>query len=117
MQTKKRELINLSSFVEFCKKNIESIDDDFCLYSEDAEEPLSASLNCYIDDYPTGDEEGEDLFSDFVNNNGLELIYYGGQFIDVIKNVLMQAANPNVELIINALNYYMDNDDFIDIDS
>ncbi|WP_458773120.1 DUF7716 domain-containing protein [Aeromonas veronii] len=45
----------------------------------------------------------------------MEQCYYGEQFIDVINNVISQINEPQVSAFVEALNYYMDNDDFLDI--
>ncbi len=116
MQIVKREKVRLSDFIVFIRNNVGEIKDDFCLYCEDSDEPLSKDMWCYVDDYPTGDDDGNDVFSDFVVINNLELLYYGEQFVDVLNNVLMQMDNPSVDIMIEALDYYMENDDFLDFD-
>ncbi|MBI0472628.1 hypothetical protein EXT68_22485 [Pectobacterium parmentieri] len=116
MQIVKKEKIKLSDFIVFVKNNIKIVKEDFCLYCENSDEPLSQDTWCYVDEYPTGDDNGNDVFSDFVVNNDLELLYYGEQFTDVINNVLMQEDEPDISIIIEALNYYMENDDFLDFD-
>ncbi|AOR62950.1 hypothetical protein [Pectobacterium wasabiae] len=116
MQIIKKEKVKLSDFIVLAKKDIKIIKEDFCLYCENSDKPLSQDMWCYVDEYPTGDDNGNDVFSDFVVNNDLELLYYGEQFIDVINNVLMQEDEPDIYIIIEALNYYMENDNFLDFD-
>lgn len=87
----------------------------FCLYSKDSMEPLESNSLYFIDEYPQEGAEGEDVFPSDVIKNDLELCYYGEQFIDVINNVISQINEPQVSAFVEALNYYMDNDDFLDI--
>jgi hypothetical protein len=94
--------------------NNAEINENFCVYLKDSDASLSLDLKCYIDLYPTGDENNEDVFSEFVIKNNLELAYYGEQFIDVINNVRHQKKNAKIEDFVKALNYYSENDTFLD---
>ncbi|QDQ88487.1 hypothetical protein FMZ60_13405 [Alcaligenaceae bacterium SJ-26] len=113
MKIEKRNKIELSEFIAFAKENIGDTGDDFCLYCQDSDEPLASGMWVYVDEYPVGDDAGDDVFPDFVVSNDLELLYYGAQFVDVLNNVLMQVSDPDVGLVIDALDYYMNNDDFL----
>ncbi|MEQ4617745.1 MAG: hypothetical protein ABN482_06815 [Corticimicrobacter sp.] len=113
MKIARRHKIELSELILFCRENIGQIEDDFCLYCQDSDVPLSQGMWIYVEEYPVGDDAGNDVFPDFVVKNELELLYYGEQFVDVLNNVLMQAIDPGCGLIVEALDYYMNNDDFM----
>lgn len=115
MQLEKRKEYTLSEIISFFKSGDNSLGQDFCLYSKDPDDELSHDQSCYIDDYPSGDDDGNDIFPDFIQKNNLELIYYGEQLIDAITNINHQVKNPDISLIIKALNYFMDNDDFLKV--
>ena len=112
LQSKKK--LSFGKIVDFIKENVDSCDDAFCLYTETWVEHLSGNLDCYIDAYPHGDENDEDVYPDFIVENDFDLIYYGEHFISVVKNVLHQHPKANTQNIIDALNYYRENDNFLD---
>ncbi|CCN84311.1 Conserved hypothetical protein [Vibrio nigripulchritudo SFn27] len=106
---------NKLTFSDLSKIIIESNDlnlGTFCIYTTNSDVIISERTDVYIDDYPTGDEEGEDLFSDFVIEHNLELLYYGDQFVDVINNLRAQNVPLTIENIIIAANFWLENDNF-----
>lgn len=88
-------------------------DGQYCIYTKDSKVRISRNLVVYIDNYPEEDAGGDDLFSDFVVSNELELYYYGDQFIDVVNNAIHQKPDVTIEQIIEAGNFYLENDNFI----
>lgn len=103
------------TFSEFSNIIIESNDlslGTFCIYTTNSDVMISETTDIYIDDYPTGDKEGEDLFSDFVIEHNLELLYYGDQFVDVLNNLRTQNIPLTIENIIIAANFWLENDNF-----
>lgn len=88
--------------------------DDLCLYTDKETGVITREIVCYLDRYPDVIND-EDVYSEFVTSNGLELLYYGEQFNDVLRNIYEQKKTADVDMIIRALNHYMDNDDFLDI--
>lgn len=88
---------------------------DFCIFAKEYVDVLSEELICYIDDYPDINDFDEEEYSDFVKNNNLYNVYSGEQFEDVIGNVLSQkGVESTLNDFVLALNYYRDNDDFLD---
>lgn len=88
--------------------------DDLCLYTGEETEVITPETICYLVDYPEVKND-EDVHSEFVTSNGLELLYYGEQFNDVLSNIYGQKKTADMDIIICALNHYLDNDDFLDI--
>lgn len=113
----KTELMQLPITVE---QVIVSVNDgslkgvSFCVYAKKDLGSLSSNQDCFLDAYPEGDDDREDVFSVFVTKNKLELIYYGEQLEDVLTNVLHQHPNATTVDFVKALNYYMKNDNFMD---
>ncbi|TDN51106.1 MULTISPECIES: DUF7716 domain-containing protein [Buttiauxella] len=113
MQVIMKSYVKLSDLIIAIKNTNFNQGSYFCLYSKDSMEPLASSSVCFVDEYPK-ERGGEDVFPEDVVNNDLELCYYGEQFVDVINNVVSQVNDPPISVFIDALNYYMDNDDFLD---
>lgn len=108
-----RKKITLSDLISEIISNETS--EEFCIYTEKYEPAATPNLNCYIENYPIVNESDEELYPDFVIQNNLELFYYGNQFLDVINNTKHQKETASTNDFISALNYYLDNDDFITI--
>jgi hypothetical protein len=105
--------LTIESVIESVKRG-ESKSQSFCVYAKKDAGELVIRQECFLDAYPEGDDDGEDVFSDFVTDNKLKLVYYGEQFEDVITNVLHQKENASVQDFADALNYYMKHDTFKD---
>ncbi|WP_432756677.1 DUF7716 domain-containing protein, partial [Enterobacter cloacae] len=60
-------------------------------------------------------DDDEEVYPDFVVENSLELFFYGEQFIDVLHNISIQREKPSVEDFISGLNFYLENDNFIEL--
>ncbi|UNB61995.1 DUF7716 domain-containing protein [Pseudomonas syringae group genomosp. 7] len=97
-----------------CIQSGATFKDDLCLYVNNDIDVITAETICYLDYYPEvlNDEE---VYSEFVTSKGLQLLYYGQQFNDVLMNVSSQKKTMELAVIIKALNYYLENDDFLDI--
>ncbi|HFE3443446.1 hypothetical protein [Klebsiella aerogenes] len=63
--------------------------DNFCLYTKEYEAVATPELVCYLDRYPEVSDD-EDVYPEYVEQNELELFFYGDQFMDVLKNALNQ---------------------------
>lgn len=89
--------------------------DNFCVYTKEYEAFAKEELVCYLDNYPVISDDDEEVYPDFVVENSLELFFYGEQFIDVLHNISIQREKPSVEDFISGLNFYIENDNFIDL--
>lgn len=87
---------------------------DFCVYTKEDEEIAYENLICYVEVTPTivNDEE---VYSDFIMNESLEFFCDGQQFEDVLMNVLLQKKQASMGDFIQALNYYLEKDSFLDL--
>ncbi|MDU8362278.1 hypothetical protein [Pseudomonas syringae group sp. J309-1] len=107
------EPITIVDLINFLKSG-PAVLDDLCLYAEEETELITPETICYLDRYPEIIND-EDVHSEFVTANGLELLYYGEQFNDVLRNIYEQKQTADMDMVISALNHYMDNDDFLDV--
>lgn len=89
--------------------------DNFCVYTREYESSAKEDLVCYLDNYPVISDDDEEVYPDFVVENSLELFFYGDQFIDVLHNISVQREKPSVEDFISGLNFYLENDNFIEL--
>ena len=88
---------------------------NFCVYTKEYEPSAKADLVCYLEIYPVISDDEEEVYPDFVIVNSLELFFYGDQFIDVLHNVFNQREKTYVEDFIAGLNFYLENDNFIEL--
>jgi len=125
MQIEKRKQLTMSDFLDsFMKAGVKADVSDiyrlrasFDLYRKPSDDPITKDMMCWADDCVTGNDDNEDVYPEFSRNNGLEFFYSGELFIDVILSVLDQVEDPGTDTLIKALNYYDDNDDFLDIET
>jgi len=123
MQIPKRAPLKLSELLEqFQQKGISddvykmyALGESFDLYREPSDEPLTKDTICYVDDGVTGDENNEDVYPEFVAKNGLEFCLSGEIFIDVLLSVFEQTKTPSIKNLVDALNYYNEHDNYLDI--
>ena len=78
--------------------------------SDEDESILDLETVCYLDNGPKI-MDGKEVFPDFVNENGLDILCSGDVFMDVYDDLDERYPNFTKDQFIDALNYYMDNDD------
>lgn len=88
--------------------------DNAMLYAESSDKAIDLHTSCRLGDYPSITESDEEVFPDFVTEGALEVLYYGQQFVDVVRNAKLQLGAPADTDLVKALNFYDDHDNFID---
>ncbi|MBX9335725.1 hypothetical protein K5M56_31340, partial [Serratia marcescens] len=78
------------------------IKDNFCLYTKEYEAIATLELTCYLERYPEVSDDDEEVYPDYVEQNELELFFYGDQFMDVLRSALNQKPSATVDEIISA---------------
>ena len=81
--------------------------------SDEDEIILDLETVCYLDNGPKI-IDGKEVFPDFVNENRLDILCSGDVFMDVYDDLDERYPNFTKDQFIDALNYYMDNDDYIE---
>ena len=81
--------------------------------SDEDESILDLETVCYLDNGPRI-IDGEEVFPVFVNENGFDILCSGDVFMDVYDDLDERYPNFTKDQFIDALNYYMDNDDYIE---
>lgn len=67
-----------------------------------------------MEEPPEVTEEDEEIFPEFVVEEGLVFLYSGENFESVIEVVFNQKHQPSMKEFIDSLNYYRDNDSFLE---
>ena len=88
--------------------------DSWCVYAEDID--LGLDSECYIADYPEFDEDEDDEVPvPFVEEKDLELCYRDETIVDVVGACLHQKTDVSIDEVMKALEYYMENDSFLEL--
>ena len=87
------------------------LNNGWCVYSSEKE--ITPETICYIDDYPDFDDDDNEIYSDYIVNNNMELIYRDEIIQDVIITCLNQKSNATIDEIVRALFYYEEDDNFL----
>ena len=89
--------------------------DDFCLYGREDGELALDSLY-WVSDYPDVVED-RDVYPTDVVEQGLQLVYYGEQLIDVLTVALEEKPDASPQDLLEALKYYQEHDTFLPFDN
>jgi hypothetical protein len=110
-----REPIIFEEIIKIVLQN-EDEGESYCIYSSisDSSE-LNLATICYIDDYPEIDDDDEETFSDFVNQNGLSLLFREELVQDVLNNAINQKRSVTTQELLEAIRHYSKNDSFMSI--
>lgn len=110
---RKYQELSLEQIIEQMRVDESSLD-DFCLYGkEDGELALDRSY--WVSDYPDVVED-RDVYPTEVAEQNLQLVYYGEQLIDVLTVALEEKPDASLQDLVDALNYYQQNDCFMKFD-
>jgi len=88
---------------------------DLDLYTNKFEELLFADLICFLEEPSEVTDEDEEIFPDFVLQEGLVPLYAGDMFESVIEAAFYQKLQPSMKEFIDSLNYYREYDSFLDL--
>ena len=114
-----RRKISISEVIECARLFNDDDTDKFAKFpyiyisSDEDESILDLETVCYLDNGPKI-IDGEEVFPDFVNENRLDILCSGDVFMDVYDDLDERYPNFTKDQFIDALNYYMDNDDYIE---
>ena len=85
--------------------------DDFCLYAKEYGELRLNSLY-WVSAYPDVVED-RDVYPTDVAKQDLQLVYYGEQLFDVLSVALEEKPDASPQDLVEALNYYHQQDTFM----
>ena len=114
-----RRKISISEIIDCARLFNDDDTDKFAKFpyiyisSDEDESILDLETVCYLDNGPKI-IDGKEVFPDFVNENRLDILCSGDVFMDVYDDLDERYPNFTKDQFIDALNYYMDNDDYIE---
>ena len=85
--------------------------DDFCLYAKEYGELRLNSLY-WVSNYPDVVED-RDIYPTEVAEQNFQLVYYGEQLFDVLSVALEEKPDASPQDLVEALNYYHQQDTFM----
>lgn len=110
--------IKLSDIINSIRKLYKSdgetavyLDNGWCVYSSEKE--ITSESICYVDDYPDFDDDDNEIYSDYIVNNNLSLIFRDEILQDVIIACMNQKNNVTIDEIMEAIFYYEKYDNFL----
>lgn len=107
---RKHQELSLEQIIEQMRV-YESSSDDFCLYGKEDGE-LALDRPYWVSEYPDVVED-RDVYPMDVAKQDLQLVYYGEQFLDVLSVVLEEKPDASPQDLVEALNYYLQHDNFM----
>ena len=63
----------------------------------------------------SNDDDDEEIYPEFAINNDMEYVVYGEIICDVLANCFMQNSNCEVSEMVEAINYYLEYDNYMDL--
>lgn len=113
---KLREPYKFSEILEFIITQLDS-ETSYCIYSS-IYDSKNCNLDtiCYLDEYPEITDDDKEIYPAFAANNSLELLFRDELVQDVVLSVLEQKSSATKNEILMAIQYYDENDDFMDFD-
>lgn len=104
--------------IEYIIKNIDInylSNSNFCLYTQEETDYAYKKLQCYLDEYPSVNENDEEIFPKLVMKRNMEFFVSGEQVANVLLSLKEKKENFSIDDAINALNFFLDNDSFISV--
>ncbi len=89
-------------------------DSGWCVYS--ASEKPGLRTECYVDEYPDITDDDEEILPPFALEHRLGFVFRDEMVQDVVISCLCQKEDALPEEIMNALDYYNQNDCFLKLE-
>lgn len=107
------QFISLEELITYVKEKADrSISYD--IYTKNGDD-FSEKEIVFVDSTIQVDDNDKEVYPPEVIKNSLQYAYSGDQFQDVIDLAIRQKPTATTLEIINALNYYSEHDDFLDM--
>lgn len=72
---------------------------------------------CCLEDSPTGDNKGDDIFPLFAREKNLEVVCSGKNIIDVVSFALRQKPAVTADELLDSLKYYLNRDALLELNN
>ena len=96
-------------------ENRELIDDEYAVYHKGTDE-IEENTICCIADIAEVSDDYKEIYPDFAVKNEMDTYINGELINDVLSSYLSVDRNASVSDLIYAINYYLENDCFVEIE-
>lgn len=103
----------IEDLIELVKAKVER-NTYYAVYSKDGDD-FAPGEEIFIDKTVQADDDDNEIYPPAVLRNALTFAYSGQQFQDVVDLAFKQKPGASTREIIDALNYYSEHDDFLDL--
>lgn len=109
-----RKPTTLIEILNYTRNNLEDFyraRDSYCVYCKEFK--LDINLIYYLDDSPEISDDDEEIYSDFVRENNLQLVVTSEVISQVIEVAIQEKEMVSNEVLVEAVKFYNKHDDFI----
>lgn len=111
--------MNVSDILDIAKLFNETDDNPYqifpTIYSNLGVEKITLDTVCFLGESSQVSDDGLEVYPDFITQNGLSVLCYGFTFIEIFDYISETKESFSVQDFINVLNYYIENDDYLDL--
>ncbi len=94
----------------------EILDDGWAVYYKETKK-IKKETECYIADSIIVTDEDEEVLPPFATGHEMDSYVTDEVIVDVITEYLMEKSKPTVKQLLDAINYYLENDCFIYVEA
>lgn len=107
------ELIDINSLLTVVRSQEKEI--QYCIYGKGSSDDATLETLCVIGEYPEITDDDEEVFPDYILAESLEFWFRDELLEDVVINAVERDPLISNDKILEAVKYYNQNDDFMDI--
>lgn len=111
--------LKVSEVIQIAKEFIitnENVEDDFPFLYADYDAILALDTICYLGENVEVTDDGKEIYPKFIQENDLWVLCQGWYFIEQLEYVAEQKENFSDQDFLDALNYYLDKDTYLEFD-
>lgn len=111
--------LTVSKVIEIAKEFIttnENAEDDFPYLYADFDAELTLDTICYLGENVEVIDNNKEIYPKFIQENNLWVLCQGWYFIEQLEYVAEQKENFSNQDFLDALNYYLKNDTYLEFD-
>ena len=87
----------------------------YSVYAPQGTQKLSSGMSLFIGEQSSFDDDDNEIVPEVVVSQGLEMCYSDERFQDVVRLAFKQKPDASTGEIVKCLNYYAEEDDFLDL--
>jgi hypothetical protein len=86
---------------------------EFCVYIAPGDAAIRLDSPCVIESFPLIDDDDQEIYPDYVLQQGLEFCFSDALLEDVIMSALLHKPTASNEELLAAIDYYAEHDCFM----